>query len=489
MSEAYADGDRAARRALVACAIAVALGAALRALGLGTDFWLDEVWSWSSARSLHGAAGVFTSIHSSNNNHLNTLWIYAVGADAPVWLYRLPSFVAGSASVGLGAWLAARRGRLESVFAAVLLAACFALVHFSSEARGYASAVAFAFAAQLALEATLERRRRALDAVFGACVVLGFLSHLVFLFYWAGAAAQSFWRLRARPPRELARRELALHAAPLAVLALLYAVDLRALVVGSGDPFALRVFLTELVGRSLGLPVLPVLALAYAALALALVGAGLRLRARGRDDSWIGIAVMIAASIAAFAGLRPDVIALRYFLVPIAFTMLLCADLVAAGWRAGGVRRALALCALLVFLAGNALQLRAFAELGRGGYRAALVTMAANSDDDRIRVGSDNDFRNGLVLSFYARELPPGRELVYLPRESWPPEGPEWVIRHFQHRPRDLSERVTVGDIPYRLFAEYEHAAISGFYWALYRRDRSNGGAEPGTPGSARGLP
>jgi hypothetical protein len=459
------------RSAFWLCALAVAAGAALRAPGMASDFWLDEVWTWWKSQRLAGPLGVFTALHDSNNHHLNTLWVYALGQGAPVWLYRLPAWLAGTASVALGARLAWRRGRLEAVLAAWLLAGSFALVHFSSEARGYAPVVACALAAQWALESTLARPRVRSALLFGLAVVAGLLFQLFAIFYWAGAFVQSAWRWRRMPLRVRVAHLLALHALPLLALAALYAVDLHAMQIGSGDPTDLARLCAEIVGDGFGLPVLPALALPYAGLALALVGGGLALRARDGDDAWLGFAVTILiAPVAVFAALRPEVIAVRYFLIGIAFALLLCADLAAAGLRAGGARRALAAALLLAFALGNARLILDFARLGRGGFGAAVAAMAAGTEAPQIVVGSDHDFRNRLVLEFYARRLAPEKPLVYLPHARWPQEGPEWLVRHAARRTSAPAPRMRVDGHAYALFAEYDHAAISGFYWTLYRR-------------------
>jgi hypothetical protein len=458
-----------ARTAFFGCALAVVVGAALRVPGLATDLWLDEIWSLVRVEGLASPLGVFTSLHDSNNHYLQSLWSYAVG-DAPAWLLRLPAFAAGSATIALAAALGWRRGRLEALLAAWLCALSFSGVHFSSEARGYAAVVFFAFAAQWLLERDLDVPRAGRGALFAGCVVAGFLSQLIFVFYWAGAGAQMLWRWRALPLREQAQRLLVRHAPPLAAFALLYAVDLRALVVGGGDPSDFPLLLAQSVGWTLGLPMLRSLALPDALLALALVAAGLALRARRGDDSWIAIALILVLPIAAFAWLRPQMIPFRYFLIGSAFALLLCADLAAAGLRAGGARRAAAAFALLLFAFGNAAHWRAFSELGRGGFRAALRTMAAETPGDVIAVASDHDFRNRLVLQWYARELPAGKRLAYVARDRFAFAPPEWLIRHAPARPARPAERIAVHGTPYRLFAEYDHAAISGFYWALYRK-------------------
>ena len=465
-----ARADLSPRTALAGCALALLVGGALRVPGLATDLWLDEIWTWARVQELHSPLGVFTSLHDSNNHYLNSLWIYAIG-DAPGWLWRLPAWIAGTATLALGAALGWRRGRLEAVLAAWLLALSFALVHFSSEARGYAPLVAFTLAAQLALERDLEAPTPRRAALFASCVVAGFLSQLVFLFYWLGAIAQTLWHWRKLAKRALALRLASRHGPPLAALALLYAVDLRALVLGRGDPTDVPLLVAQGVGWTLGLPILRGLAPPDAALALALVVAGLASRARRGDDSWIGFALTIALPLAVFAGLHPQMIPFRYFLIGSALALLLCADLAAAGLRAGGWRRAVAATSVLLFALGNASHWRAFTQLGRGGFRACVETMARETTGDVIAVASDHDFRNRLVLAYYARELPPGKRLVYVPHDRWSAARPEWLIRHAPARPANPPQRLGAAGGTYRLFAEWDHAAISGFYWALYRRD------------------
>lgn len=466
--------DLSARAFAVWTALAIALGAGVRVAGIATDFWLDEVWTWSIVGRLHSASEVFTAIHHSNNHHLLSLWMYALGDSAPVWLYRLPSLLAGIAAIPLAAALARPRGRLEAALGASAVAGCYALAHFASEARGYALAVALALGAQLALRRALERRSRRAALAFGLLVSLGLLAHLGFAFYWAGAVVQSCWRVRGAP--RAGRRLAELHALPVLLLALLFAVDLHALVVGGGNPTDLSRLAARTFGFAFGAPALPSLAPAYGLLGTALLALAARARARRGDDTWIGDLVTIAVAPAfVFVALQPDVIAVRYFLIGIALALLLLADLLAAGLRAGGWRRGVAVAGAAAFVAGNAVHIGAFLEHGRGGFRAALFTMAAQSQGAEIRVASDHDFRNAAVLRFYARELPPGRRLVYIDRDRLPPGGADWMILHYPERPTQPAPRVrdAKGQV-YALFAEFDHAAISGFYWALYRNERSS---------------
>ena len=71
----------------------------LRAPGLFTDFWLDEIWALRTMESVHAVAEIFNGIHRDVNHYLISLWMFGVGLTQPFWLYRLPSLVAGAVAV------------------------------------------------------------------------------------------------------------------------------------------------------------------------------------------------------------------------------------------------------------------------------------------------------------------------------------------------------------------------------------------------------
>lgn len=474
---AAGERDLSPRTCAWGVALAVALGGAARIAGGFSDFWLDEIWTWATVQRLHGPWEVFTAIHHSNNNHLNTLLVYWLGNPGHWIVYRIPSLAAGIATIGLCAVLARARGRIEALLAAVLCAGCFALLHFSSEARGYAIAVACALAAAAILQRHLAAPRTGTALAFGVAIALGLLAHLVVVFFWAATIAQSAWRWRGEPRRALGRL-VGLHGLPLAVLAALWAVDLRYLTVGGGNPTDVPMLAARTVGFTFGLPVVRGLGPPVAALALGVLAWAALRRLRRGDDTGVLYGVAIAAPVAGFALLRPEVVAVRYFLVAIALSLVLLADPLAAGLRAGGPRRVAALVALAVFLGGNGIYVARFLTYGRGGYRSAVQTMARATEGPVIRVASDHDFRNRLVLRFYARELGPGRRLVYVPRARWADGDVEWFVVHRADNPAPdavPAEIVGPGGRRFARFAEFPHAAISGFHWTLYRRIEPSG--------------
>ena len=466
------------RNAALAVVAATAFGLALRLPGLWTDFWLDEIWTWNLAMRLDSA-----------ETYLNTLLLYWLGEREHWVAYRSVAFVTGVACIPLSAAILWSRGRLEAALAAWLIAGCFALVHFSSEARGSGPTVAAALAALWLLERDRVHPRLATALGFGLCVVAGFLFQLVFCFFWAGAFAYSAHTLAAKSPqpRQWLSGLLRLHALPALAFAALWLVDLRQLTVGGGEPLDLAWLSARVVGYGFGLPTWPTLAWPASLLALALVFAGLGQLYVRRDPLWIVFGCTIVLAPALVIGwLRPDVLAVRYFLIGIAATLMLCASLAAAALRAGGWRRGVAIAALALFGIGNAAHTARFLEFGRGGYAAALAAMHADTPGARVQVGSDHDFRVGSVLKFYARQLPDPERLHYVNAADWPSRGPEWLILHRQELGAEPDAYLLARDATYRLIAVYDHAAISGYSWILYRNTAAaEGGASNDAPPKA----
>jgi hypothetical protein len=192
---------------------------------------------------------------------------------------------------------------------------------------------------------------------------------------------------------------------------------------------------------------------------------------RRGNDAWLLYAIaLVVAPAAVMSFFRPSIVAVRYFLIGLVFFLLLASGELARGWRRGGAVRAL--CGVLIagFLVGNAVHTSRFLSLGRGGYSAALQYMADHTEGEEIRVSSDSDFRNGIVLGFYERWLPKGKRLVYLRRENLRTEA-DWRVIHAPSRPANPKPMVRdMRGQRFTLEAEFDHAAISGFYWAVYRR-------------------
>src|SRR5437868_14033705 len=89
------------------------------------------------ASQARDAAGVFLRINHDNNHHLNSLWLQAIGMQAPPWLARLPAIVCGTISIAVAALFMRRWSAAAGVVAALLFALSPAMITFGAEARGY----------------------------------------------------------------------------------------------------------------------------------------------------------------------------------------------------------------------------------------------------------------------------------------------------------------------------------------------------------------
>lgn len=466
--------SRAALRALELAALAlIAAGALARAVALRTDFWLDEVWTFDFARRLASPLEVLTGIHHSNNHHLNTLFVYLLGPDLPHWAwYRLLSLAAGLGSIALVARLSGQRGRVEAWVGAVLAASSYVLVFHSAEARGYALVVFFALLSFQQLRLLLDAPTWKRGALFGLITALGFLSHLQFVHVYAGAVAWSAWRA-ARAKGPIPGRLLALgrmHLVALVFLLALYWVDVRELHIGGGPSYDLLGVLGSTAALAMGVPAIAWLTLLALAVFVVLALAGIGRLARRGDDAWVFHLVAILVSPAVLlAAARPDVLFERYFVLSHVFLLLLLAELLGAGLRAGGAARTAAAGCLVAVVVGNALLIAPFLRDGSGRYLDALELIASETPGPTARVASDNDGRTSLMIDFYQRWLPPGERIDYVPQDQWP-DAVEWVlVQSFtERRPRD--ETLWIGETCYAYLRRFPRGSHSGWEWFLFRR-------------------
>jgi uncharacterized membrane protein len=450
---------------------AVLLGAVLRILAAGGDLWLDEIWSLEAAKSAGSALGVFTSLHVDNNHYLNTLFLRALGQNASPFAYRSLSLAAGIAALALAVRLGRKSGP-QAAAGALVLATSPLLVVLSSEARGYAIAVASALGALVLLDRSEEPPSRARVLSFGVVSSLGFLGHLGFAHVWLGSVAATAVRARKLPRGKRLATFFAWHALTLATLALLWIFDLSALRVGGGDVTARLEVLERTAALALGIPEESAWTSAALALFLALLGVALLQEWRRDRASFALFFVGIVLSPAAFlAASSAGLLYPRYFAVPLALAFLLFARLFADSVRQPGGRRVLALTLLLAIAIGGVLRVRAFLDGRRGRYSEAVRTMSELTKDPLVTVGSDHDFRNETVLKYTAERLGLGKRFFYVPASGVILHPPEWLLVHVV----SLAEvpAPTLQDQAGHVWSDrraFRYGGISGWSWYLYRR-------------------
>jgi hypothetical protein len=164
----------------------------------------------------------------------------------------------------------------------------------------------------------------------------------------------------------------------------------------------------------------------------------------------------------------------RYFLVPVAFGLLVIAPVI-AGWRRFAIPGRVAQAAVLAaYLSLNGWWTIRLLDHGRGDYSRALTWMADQSPDKIATVSSDFDFRNQTLYDYFAHRLGlDGVRLRYVDQRHITASGTDWLIRHNFEGDPPIPEFVNDGfGNTYRLERVFRHQSLSGWNWWAYRRVR-----------------
>lgn len=466
----------------------VALVAFLLRLGASLDeFWLDEIWSWALVREqARSPLDILLVIRHDNNHPLNSLWLYLLGPDVDWRWYRLPAVLFGTATVLLARQIVRSDGPQAVAAITVLMLPAYLLIHYSSEARGYAGLLFFFAAATLLLTRLLPAagtplvgrldRRWWLQIVgFWLCLTGGMLSHASFV---SAEIALGLWSLtrivRTRGTWTRRATLLALlFGVPLLNTALLWLVNLSGMQIGGGgieNPWLVAAQTASLMlgGPAEGEGILLVAGVVAVALLCQLIH-----QWRVGDDRWVlWLALLVVPGVLIVVLGRQEVYP-RYFLTTVLGVLLALGDLLGRALTRGGVPRWVALGLLAAATLGNGLHLSRLYRDGRGHVGEALHAIAAETPGSQIVIGSDHPFRHGLVLAWHARTLPSDKRVIHLGTGPWPPGGPDWVLLHSQELGWQPDAKLTDGEgRVYEGQQVYPYAGLSGWNLAVYRNVR-----------------
>ncbi|TPI23035.1 hypothetical protein [Mesorhizobium sp. B4-1-1] len=443
-------------------------GLTLRLLGARGDLWHDEIWSITLLRPLTSVDQIFWRINHDNNHFLNSIYQYVVGPDAAPLVQRGLSITLGACTVIVAA--AISRGRWAMVASGFLFAVSYPMVHYGSEARGYAGLVLFTLVAVALLERWFDKRGL-YGAAFAVAILLGFLSHLTMTETVAVLAAWTMW-LSWRRSRSLivVNREViqAFLPAFLAVLplatAILVGARLFSFNVGGFSSFSLERFaagyggmirylfgLPDWIGDWTCVAIVCVLVLAYAGVS------------RDRRASLYAIGIVGLPALMAVAHL-PNVEFPRYFIVSGALLLLWAGDMIGRGFDAGGTRRLCAAGMLMLVAGGNAALLVRFYEHGRGSYSDMVGEMTKSG---AATYATNADFRTGMVVDYFAMRM--GRQASLVTQDKICAGRAEWLI--LEGDPQKQPERVDFDcALAYERAAASTFWGLSGLGWTLYSR-------------------
>jgi len=440
------------------------------------DLWLDEIWSVDMAQHARSPYEIVTRLPHDNNHMLNTLFLYCLGSlQCWVW-YRTLSVLMGIGAVALLVRVAMERGFLDGLTVVCLAGISYPMVLYSSEARGYSTAMFLGLASFMSFRAGWPRGAWGKLLLFWGTTAVGFFAHLSTIHVYAAIlcwsciqSAETDEPLRTRVGK-LAR----FHAVPLVVACALYLSHVRPMVYGGGSIHTIWTAVNSAAAMSLGLPEagLP------RGMEVALVGAVVVLATlrlwKDRLPEWrffpLVVVVAPAAILVVFQPGHPQP---RYFVVCMPFLYLLMGRGLASCFRASAGGKVLYAIVLLGFAAGNITRIVPLLTVGRGDYSGAVRFMTEQTEGQELLVGSDHDFRNRMVLDFYCPRLLRSKRLVYVERDRWDEQRPGWIVTHSLDTSFKPHSEIWVDGLwTYKLVQSYPYAGDSGWSWFVYRLDR-----------------
>jgi hypothetical protein len=466
------------------------LGAILIGYGALGDLWFDEILTLHLLEPVKSFGGIIWDIRHDNNHILNSMYLYVVGPYASPIIIRGLSIVFGIASIAAAGLALSRNTAVAALTAMLLFAVSYPIIHYASEARGYAGLVLFSLLSLILLQREFDRPRRINRYALAITLGLGVLAHLTMLL---GAVAFGLWTLWVFWRRTSNLRQTivssfitlfpAICCAALVTIATLYS-GLRYGFVISGlpvpDGFALGGLVpfefarfmngyAMLIGLLVGVPdSVPAWVCLGGTAILFTLAAYLW---RNRDDPIfslyvISIAILPAALLSAHV---PNSGYVKYMIFCGTIFLLFVADIASFAWQKSGPLRAIAVVAVLAIVAGNARSLAHFYKDGRGHYSEAVAEMGKSG---RIVYGVDHRYRTPMVINYYAKKLGIG---VSFTDTNWCANPPDWWVIEVPNNPL-LAYKLFDGTMPEGCVLRFSQAStyptwgLSGRQWVLYRR-------------------
>jgi len=184
--------SRTSAATVFAALILLLAGAILILFGARGDLWLDEIWSLDLLRPVKSLGEIIWGINHDNNHVLNSMYLYLLGPDASPVALRGMSIAFGVATIAAAGRMLLEDGAIAALTAMLLFAISYPVIHFASEARGYAGLILFSLLSLVFLQREFRRPSWINRLAFGIFVGLGVLSHLSMLF---GAVVFGLWTL------------------------------------------------------------------------------------------------------------------------------------------------------------------------------------------------------------------------------------------------------------------------------------------------------
>lgn len=468
--------------------ILILFGSLLRIVASSNDLWLDEVWvindienginSWNAiikgAEGRDGSASLYTPIVD-----------LLQGQRAE--LLRAPAVFSSIIFLILIYLFSIKDGPFVATLNLLFVSISFVLVLYGSEARGYSPMLLCALASCLTIESTcnqLSNRTIKLIA-FWFISLLGFLFHFSFLNFYVALLLSDLFNCVAlsknisRKDRFNGRDFLLTHIPLIMVFVTFYFFVIRELPPGSGTLSSSMDVVIDTLNvsmggplLSIGFPIQSVFCLYSALLMVAILGLEVFLQLKDRDTRWLFyLTIIFIVPILIILFFQPRYLAVRYFLSSIVFAYLLLASFVVRVWRLSIIGKILAFSLTIGFMYGNFTYLNLLLNYGRGQYSIAINYISEATPPQSIStIGSDHDFRNGMMVNYYKRKSDK-KNIEYIDNQLAQKSAPLWYLVHSQDIYKIALGQINIFGNTYTLEKTFPFAALSGWSWMLYKRD------------------
>lgn len=439
------------------------------------DLWLDEIWSLFYANTSSSAWKIM-QIRHDNNHLLNTLYLYVLGDQERLYLYRFFAIASGIGSIYLVSLSARAWGRVESIIALLLTGTSYPLILNFSEARGYSPAIFFAILTFVTLQKYQDKQSPSRLFCIWSFSILGVLSHLTFIIFLLSifiySVSFSLFHCSPKDQQSTISNLFRIYFIPFSFITWLYFFFIRHLTFGGG-PIHDKMEVLYNVGKFLGgLPDQGIVA--YLGLIFLLLSAivAIALLYLAENHLWVFYTSMFFIVPALLVLVtKPKYLYFRYFIICFPFYYHLMSYLLGRIYRTTFRFRIYAVALIITSLVfGHSLRILPLLRYGRGNYTNAMEYIARNSKTPIIKIGSDHDFRNGMVLKYYSRVLGPGKQLQYINRDYIMMEKPEWLITQSQDLKYTPPMQIIINNrLTYDFAEKFSYSGVSGWNWYVFK--------------------
>lgn len=465
----------------VFCAILFAAAVLIRFYFAVGDLWLDEVWSIVNITKISSFGEIFTAINSYNNHFLNSIFIYVLGPDAPMMLYRLPAVIGSVMSLVFVFLIARKDGQVNALIALTLAGFSYFFIMLSSESRGYGLLMGFAYGAlYYAIKIFGENDRQSKNIfILWGFIVLGFLSHLTFLHFLNGLIVWSVYKLSKEDTgmKEKAIIFIKVYGTPILFLVFFYFFAIRGIVYEDGPVRPFIPTIHKLFHYVFGFPLHTFFQYPSILIVSVLTFFGIYLYKKTSGPIWLFfVTVMFLSPMIVFMTVfKVSVFAPRHFFMNIIFVPLLFSRVLSWLFLKDQACKVFVLCIIGLFLCAQAAQCMRFSKYKRGTYTRALEYIVKVSGEKDVTLASDHDFRNMFLIRFYKPRVEGAQRIHYV--RYTPEKGvvPDFFLVHdFDSRffPEHMTVNIGTENYTYELMKvfRYDAKGMSGYDWYVYKK-------------------